>query len=178
MILMARAGMSRMAGVAFGRGTRFMQAVSYRWVCRQFYCSLLRTAPCESARADPVTVRGESTQTRKRLAEAEQKLIGGKTAEAIADIQRVLDDDADDLISVDGKELRPARFYAHQILAKLLPKPSKLTGDRIDQSALKLLEAGRKGRVPGRFGSCSIAITFLDLPEGIVLLGDLLFERR
>src|SRR5215208_2925253 len=86
---------------------------------------------------DPATLRGDSTQTRKRLAEAEQKLIGGKAADAADDLQRLIDESGDDLINLDGngKEYRSARWVAHALLAQLPPDVRKAYQDRIDQPA-------------------------------------------
>src|SRR5437870_1400795 len=94
--------------------------------------------------AEAATLRGESSQTRKRLAEAEQKVLGGKAADAIDDLQRILDEAGDDLVTVDGKSHRPARWVAHQILTKLPAELLKAYQERIDEPARRLLEAGRR----------------------------------
>jgi hypothetical protein len=51
---------------------------------------------------DSATVRGDSTTTRKRLAEVEQKVLGPKPAEALDELQRILDEVGDDLVSADN----------------------------------------------------------------------------
>lgn len=128
--------------------------------------------------AEPAALRGESPQTRKRLAEAEQKLLGGKPAEAVDDLQRILDEAGDDLISVDGKRHRPARWVAHQILAKLPPDALKAYQDRVNEPARKLLEEGQRDRDPRPLWQL-LDRYFVSRParDGLLLLGDLLFER-
>src|SRR5262245_55244951 len=41
---------------------------------------------------EPAALRGDSTQTRKRLAEARNKLLLGKHADATDELQRILDE--------------------------------------------------------------------------------------
>src|SRR5262245_47893631 len=127
---------------------------------------------------EPASLRGDSAQTRKRLAEAEQKLLAGKAADAIDDLQRVLDEAADDLITSDGKQYRPARWVAHQILARLPADALKGYQDRIDVPARKLLDAGKKARDPAPLWQL-LERYFVSRPadEALLLLGDLLFDR-
>src|SRR5947209_7754301 len=127
---------------------------------------------------DPAVLRGDSTQTRKRLAEAEQKLIGGKAADAADDLQRLLDESADDLITLDGKQYRSARWVAHALLAKLPPDVLKAYQDRIDQPAKKLLDQAKQTRDPRPLWQL-LDRYFVSRPtdEALLLLGDLLFER-
>src|SRR5438067_8939449 len=128
--------------------------------------------------ADAANLRGDSAQTRKRLAEAEQKLLAGKTADATDDLQRVLDEAGDDLITVDGKQYRPARWVAHQILARLPADALKGYQDRIDEPARKLLGAGKRTRDPAPLWQL-LDRYFVSRPAGeaLLLLGDLLFEK-
>ena len=77
--------------------------------------------PPAPAPAEGAALRGESPPTRKRLAEAEAKLLGGKARDAADDLLRVLDEAGDDLVAADGRQYRPARWVAHQLLAKLPP---------------------------------------------------------
>lgn len=127
---------------------------------------------------DPANVRGDSAQTRKRLAEAEQKVLGGKAAEAIDDLARILDEAGDDLITVDGKQYRPARWIAHQILARVPPDALRTYRDRIDQPAKALLDAGKRDRDPRPLWQL-LDRYFVSRPaeEGAMLLAQLLFER-
>jgi outer membrane protein assembly factor BamB len=127
---------------------------------------------------DPANLRGDSGQTRKRLAEADKKLEAGKAADAVDALQRILDDASDDLVSIDGKQYRPARWVAHQVLAKLPADTLKGYQDRIDEPARKLLDAGKKTRDPAPLWQL-LDRYFVSRPsdEGLLLLGDLLFEK-
>src|SRR5581483_816256 len=139
---------------------------------------LVAGLPARAQAPEPANLRGDSSQTRKRLAEAEQKLLAGKPADAIDDLQRVLDEAGDDLITVDGKQYRPARWVAHQILAKLPADALKGYQDRIDAPARKLLDAARKSRDPAPLWQL-LDRYFVSRPadEALLLLGDLLFDR-
>ena len=95
---------------------------------------------------DPANLRGESSQTRKRLSEAEQKILGGKAADAADDLQRLLDESGDDLITLDGRQYQAARWVAHTLLAKLPPDALRAYQDRIDQPAKKLLDQAKRPR--------------------------------
>lgn len=140
--------------------------------------SLVAGLPLRAQPPDPAALRGDSTQTRKRLSEAEQKLLAGKSADAIDDLQRVLDEAADDLITVDGKQYRPARWIAHQILARLPADALKGYQDRLEVPARKLLDAAKKTRDPAPLRQL-LDRYFVSRPadEALLLLGDLLFER-
>jgi outer membrane protein assembly factor BamB len=128
--------------------------------------------------AEPAALRGESPQTRKRLAEAEHKLLDGKAAEAVEELQRILDEAGDDLINLDGRHHRPARWVAHQILAKLPAEALKTYRDRIDEPARKLLEAGKRDRDPRPLWLLLDRYFVSRSGEAAsLLLGDLLFER-
>ncbi|MFM8272896.1 MAG: hypothetical protein ACKODX_11260, partial [Gemmata sp.] len=140
--------------------------------------SALRGAAQPLAAPDPAALRGESAQTRKRLAEIEQKLAAGKHADAADELQRVLDESGDDLVLVDANSARPARWVAHQLIAKLPADALKAYQDRVEQPAKKLLAQAKQARDPRPlyqlldryFGS-------RPADESLLLLGDLLFER-
>jgi len=127
---------------------------------------------------DPANLRGDSVQTRKRLAEAEQKLTSGKAADAADDLQRLLDESADDLVTLDGREYRSARWVVHALLVKLPPDVLKAYRDRIDPPAQKLLDEARRTRDPHPLWLL-LDRYFVSRPadEALRLLGDLLFER-
>ena len=127
---------------------------------------------------EPAALRGDAPQTRKRLAEAEQKLLGGKAADAVEDLQRVLDEAGDDLVSVDGKHYRPARWLAHQLLGRLPADALKAYQARIDEPARKLLAAGTRDNDPRPLWLL-LDRYFVSRPaaDGLLRLGDLLFER-
>jgi outer membrane protein assembly factor BamB len=127
---------------------------------------------------EPAVLRGDSPQTRKRLAEADAKLVAGKAAAAADDLQRVLDEAGDDLVGLDGKQFRPARLVAHGLLARLPADALKAYQNRIDAPAKLLLEAGTRDRDPRPLWHL-LDRYFVSRPaqEGGRLLGDLLFER-
>src|SRR4051794_31403283 len=120
-------------------------------VCRAAATAVLLAALPAAAQppaAEPSNLRGDSAQTRKRIAEAEQKLTAGQAAEAIDALQPVLDEAGDALVSADGKQSRAARQFAHQLLARLPADALKGYQDRLDSPARKLLDAAKKSRDP------------------------------
>jgi outer membrane protein assembly factor BamB len=127
---------------------------------------------------DPASLRGDSAQTRKRLSEADQKFIAGKSAESLDDLQRILDESPSDLISLNGKEYRTAQWIAHKILTKLPPDILKNYQEQIEAPARKLLELAKRTRDPAPLWQL-LDRYFVSRPadEGSLLLGDLLFER-
>ncbi|HEX4613064.1 MAG TPA: hypothetical protein VH092_33045, partial [Urbifossiella sp.] len=127
---------------------------------------------------EPTVLRGDSPQTRKRLAEAEVKLLAGKAADAADDLQRVLDEAGDDLVGLDGKQFRPARAVAHGLLARLPADALKAYQNRIDAPAKLLLDAGKTGRdARPLWHLLDRYFVSRHAQEGGLLLGDLLFER-
>ena len=139
---------------------------------------LLAAVPAPAQPPDAAGLRGESPQTRKRLSEAEAKVLGPKPADAIEDLQRVLDDAADDLIGVDAKHFRAARWVAHGLAARLRGDALRAYQDRIDEPARKLLAAGKQNRDPRPLWAL-LDRYFVARPSeaGLLLLGELLFER-
>lgn len=142
---------------------------------------LLLTAtgmPAWAQVADPANLRGDSTQTRKRLTEAEQKLTAGKTADATDDLQRIMDEASTDLVSWDAKHYRTALWRINLDLARLPPDALKNYQDQIEIPARKLLEAGKRTRDTGPLWQL-VDRYFVSRPadEGLLLLGDILFER-
>jgi outer membrane protein assembly factor BamB len=127
---------------------------------------------------DATNLRGDSGQTRKRLAEAEQKLLAGKAADATDDLQRILDEASNDLITLDGKQYRPAYIVVHQILSRLPPAALESYREQIDAPARKLLEQARATRSRKPLHQL-IDRYFVSRPteDGLLLLGDLLFEE-
>ena len=123
-------------------------------------------------------LRGDSAQSRKRLTEAEKKLIAGHPADAIDELQRVLDESGDDFIAVDGKQYRTARSIVQGLLARIPVGALKAYRDRIDDPARQLLAAAKRTRDPAPLWQL-LDRYFVSRPaeEGILLLGDLLFER-
>jgi outer membrane protein assembly factor BamB len=147
-----------------------------RWLLAIVLAASLLAHP--AAGQDGANLRGDSPQTRKRLAEAEQKLLAGKHADATDDLQRVLDEAGDDFVSVDGKQYRAARWLAHALLARLPDAALKNYQDRIDSPARKLLAAAKRTNDPAPIREL-LDRYFVSRPaeEGLLFLGDVLFER-
>jgi len=151
------------------------------WAGRATALTILLTAMpalAQQPATESANLRGDSAQTRNRLTEAEQKLTNKQATEAIDALQRVLDDAGDDLVSADGKQYRPARRFAHQILARLPAEALKAYQDRIDAPAQKLLDTAKRTRETATLWQL-IDRYFVSRPadDGILLLGDLLFEE-
>lgn len=154
--------------------------------------ALLILAPAAGAQPatlpapEPANLRGASTQTLKRLLEIRQKLATGKHADAADDLQRLLDESGNDLIPAEANPLatpgassaRPARWLAHQLLAKLDRDTLKAYQDRIDQPAQKLLARAKETRDPAPlYQLLERYFVSRAADEGLLLLGDLQFER-
>lgn len=139
---------------------------------------LAGAVPAPAQSPDAAALRGESAQTRKRLSEAEAKVLGDKPADAVDDLQRILDDAADDLIGVGDRRFVPARWVAHGVLTKLRGDALRAYQDRLDEPARKLLAAAKQARDPQPLWAL-LDRYFVSRPseEGLLLLGELLFER-
>ena len=120
----------------------------------------------------------ESLNTRKRLAEAQQKLQTGKATEAADELQRISDESGDDLVAVQANHFQPARRLVQQLLAALPPQTLIAFQNRLEEPAKKLLDAGRRDRDPAPLRHL-LNRYFVSRPaeNAIVLLGELLFER-
>ena len=137
-----------------------------------------------SVRAQPsgpaARLRGEteSLNTRKRLAEAQQKLQTGKATEAADELQRISDESGDDLVAVQANHFQPARRLVQQLLAALPAETLAAFRNRLEEPAKKLLDAGRRDRDPAPLRQL-LNRYFISRPaeNAIVLLGELLFER-
>jgi outer membrane protein assembly factor BamB len=127
---------------------------------------------------DSANVRGESTTTRKRLAEAEQKILAGQTADAVDELQRIADDSGDDLVTADGKQFTSARQYIHRFLAKLPDAALTRYRDRVEEPAARLLANGRERRDPERLQQLldRYAVS-RPAEDAILMLAELAFER-
>ncbi len=97
---------------------------------------------------ESANVRGQSTTTRKRLVEAEQKIANGSAAEALDELLKILDDAGNDLVTPDGKSFISARHYVHQFLARLPAELLTRYRDRVEEPAAELLKDGQLRRDP------------------------------
>src|SRR5262245_18950191 len=127
---------------------RVREMIRHRVVLLFISLASIPTPGTQPTAPDLANLRCESGQTRKRLTEAEQKLQAGNAADGVDTLQRILDEAGDDLVSVDGKLYRPARWIAHQLLARLPANTLKGYQDRVEVPAQKLLAAGRQTRDP------------------------------
>lgn len=88
----------------------------------------------------------DAATTRKRIAEAQQKLHAGKAAEAADELQRILEEAGDDLVPVEANQFQPARRLVHRYLAALPPDVLKAFQNRLEEPAKKLLDLGTRKR--------------------------------
>jgi hypothetical protein len=124
-------------------------------------------------------VSSASEQTYKRLAEIERKLVAKKTAEALEDLQRMLETAGDDLVSPTGvMQARPARRVAQQLLNRLPADALANYRTKVDLAARKLVDEGVKTRNP-RFFTQAVDKYFPSRPteEALFWLGEHAFER-
>lgn len=125
------------------------------------------------------TIRVESPTTQKRLAEAQEKIRSGNAAEAMADLQRILDENGDDLVSSGSTaSLIPARRIAHALIGSL-PEPV-LTAyrERVESAAHALYDKGLKNRSAEPFRELLDRYFHARIvPEALLLLGELELEQ-
>jgi hypothetical protein len=142
--------------------------------------ALAGAAPGQAPPPEPAQVPGDKggDQTYKRLAEAERKRLAGKPADAADEVQKVLDEAGDDLVSADKVHYVPARVAAQQVLARLPAEVLRAYRDRADEPARRLLEAGRAARDPRPLRTV-LDRYFVSRPaeDALLLLGELAFER-
>lgn len=128
--------------------------------------------------SDLAHLRGASEPTRKRLESAAEKLARGQAADAVDELDRLLSEAGDDLVSADGQQFRAARWQAHALLARLPPQTLASYRDRIDGPAQKLLEQAQRSADLGPLWQI-VDRYFVSRPaeEAIRLLGDRLFAQ-
>ena len=128
--------------------------------------------------ADAAAFSSESARTLKRLAEIEQKLLSGDAGEAADELQHLLDEAGNDLVTVDGVNYQPARSVIHGLLARLPADALGVYRARVDAPARVLLARGLADRDPRPLRTL-LARYYASRPaeEALVILGDLLFEQ-
>jgi len=140
--------------------------------------ALAGTAPAQPTpgAADAANVRGDSVQTAKRLRELELKLATGG-AEAVDELHKLVDEVGDDFVP-DGKRYVSARRAAHALLVRLPADALKALRDRTEVPARALLDRAKLTRDP-RAAWALVDRYPVSGPtdEGLLLLGELLFER-
>jgi outer membrane protein assembly factor BamB len=128
--------------------------------------------------ADAAVLPGESRTTAARLAEVRKKVNDKKYAEAIDELQAILDGAGNDLIPLSSQHLVQARRLCHREIAKLPPEALSEYRSRVNAQAKKWLDEAAPARdvrllrriVDEAF--CSRAGE-----AAVDLLGDLAFER-
>ena len=137
-----------------------------------------RVLQAQPTPADAPSFPGESPQTLKRLTQAEQQLLSGKTTEIVEELQRIFDEAGDDLVTVDGHQYQPARAIVHHLLSRLPREPLGIYRARVDAPARRLLERARSRRDP-RLLEQVIDRYFASQPaeDALLFLGDLHYER-
>jgi outer membrane protein assembly factor BamB/TolA-binding protein len=126
-----------------------------------------------------VTVRLESPTTRKRLAEAQDKLRAGNSDEALRELQEILDSAGDDLVApTPNGRLVPAHRVAFALIASLPPDTRRAYQSRVQTAAQVLLTKAKLTRdvapleeLLTRYFPSRVT------PEALTLLGDLFLER-
>jgi outer membrane protein assembly factor BamB len=136
-------------------------------------CSVAPAQPPGGARLRGET---ESTQTRNRIAEAQKKLADGQTAEAIDQLQRILEESGHELVLVKDNNFQPARRLVQLTLASLPADALKTYRDRMETPARKALDAA--GRDPLALADVRDR-HFVARPteQALALLAEMQFER-
>jgi outer membrane protein assembly factor BamB len=133
------------------------------------------------AQAPPGTrLKGETEyqRTRKRLSEAQQKLIDGATPEAVDELQKLLDEAGDELVLVKGGSYCSARRLIHTTLATLPSAALANYRDRVREAANGHLDHSRKTRKPEPLRELLDRYFCSDAgEEAIVLLAEYSTER-
>jgi outer membrane protein assembly factor BamB len=124
---------------------------------------------------------GESQRTASRLVSAQRKIEQGQWAEAIEELQAVLDEAGDDLVPLDVEQAGhwvAARRQCHARFAALPPAALKQYRARVDAPAKKLLEKAESTRDVALLKRI-VEDYFASRPTERALdrLGDLAFER-
>lgn len=126
---------------------------------------------------DAANLRGDSAQTAKRLKEIKSKLDTGNL-EAADELQKLVDEVGDDLVPIDGTRFVSARRAAHALFAKLPADALKAHRDRTEVPARALLDRAKQARDPRALWALVDRYPVSGpAEEGLLLLGELLFER-
>jgi outer membrane protein assembly factor BamB/tetratricopeptide (TPR) repeat protein len=139
---------------------------------------LWQAAAVRADNLSPVVLSGESRAAASRFAEARKRLQDKKWAEAIEELQGILNTVGDELVPLDEQHSLHARRLCHLQIAALPPSALALYRNRIEPQARKWLEEAVPSRdvrllrqiVDDAF--CSRAAE-----KALDLLGDLAFER-
>jgi outer membrane protein assembly factor BamB len=130
-----------------------------------------------SVRAD-VAVPGETGSSLRRLSAVDKLIADAQWAEALDELQKILDDAGDDLVPLNRRWSVRARRLCHQRIAALPADVLRRYREKVDASARKWLEQGEANR-DARALRKIIDEAFCSRPgdRALDLLGDLAFER-
>jgi outer membrane protein assembly factor BamB len=125
-----------------------------------------------------VVVPGESRATALRLDEARKHLADRKWADALEELQSLLDSGGNDLVAVDAGRSVRARWLIHAEIAALPPEARRLYRSRVDRQAARWLEQAAASH-DTRLLQKIVEDAFCSTPaeKALDLLGDLAFER-
>src|SRR5947207_1898064 len=102
--------------------------------------SLVAAGTARAADPSPLTLPGEVRSTAVRLSECDKRIAEGKWAEAVTELQSVLDAAGDDLVPLSPRHSVLARRLCQARLASLPPAGLRLYRERADPQARKWLE--------------------------------------
>lgn len=131
--------------------------------------------------ASRIVLPGEDAGLAKRLQEVDKLLTDQQWADALDELQRILEEAGDHLVPLDARERRhciEARRLCQLRLAALPPAALRLYRQRLDARARQWLDEGRAMRDPAPLRRL-VEETFASrhTAEALDLLGDLAFER-
>ncbi len=127
---------------------------------------------------EPAMLLGQSTQTGKRILEADQQAKNQDWLAAINAYLRILDEVGDDLVSFDGKHSQAARWICHERLAGLPAEALTAYRARLEPQAKQWLDEGIAKRDPRPLRRI-VAEAFCTRAgeTALLLLGDMAFEQ-
>lgn len=128
--------------------------------------------------AAAVALPDEVRSLAERIDHVQPLLKDGQWAEALDELQDILDKQGDALVPIRPGHLLPARRLIHQRLAALPPEALRLYRSRVDAQARKWLDSGsetRNERLLRRLVEETFCSRHTD--QALDLLGDLAFER-
>ncbi|MCS7022832.1 MAG: PQQ-binding-like beta-propeller repeat protein [Gemmataceae bacterium] len=88
---------------------------------------------------ETIQVAGASARLRQRLAELETRLRQRADATIVDEIVKIIEENGEDLISVDGRRYIPARYWAQALLSRSAPDQLAAYRLRIEPVAAQLL---------------------------------------
>lgn len=130
------------------------------------------------AQVEPATLRGESVQLRKRLADLMQKMQAQRWSEILVETRRILEEAPDELVTLDGIHHRTARWWVQWILCRMPEDVRSRYRQKVDPIARSWWTEGQKHRDRPMLLRI-VQEYFVSTPcrDALLLLGDLALER-